>query len=109
MRLIDADVLKIRLKNRWCCDCQSKGMDYQGVRCRACAIMDELDEIDDAPTVDPVKHGHWVKHKSNIESCYIQRYDGDLVWYECSECQGRETIIKLYCPYCGAKMDEVSE
>ena len=54
--------------------------------------------IDDATTVDPVKHGEW-------------RYDEALELEWCSECGfGKRKGDKRwysYCPNCGAKMDEV--
>lgn len=61
-----------------------------------------------APIVDakPIRHGHWV-------DAYITGCDGLRYWYrECSECgYGRDddNIDKdtMYCPNCGAKMDEV--
>lgn len=54
-------------------------------------------DIVNAPTVDaePVKHGHWC----NTWDTFIK----------CSEC-GRFTGGKYnYCPFCGAKMDEVEK
>lgn len=50
------------------------------------------------PTVDPVKHGHWI---------FVE----DMVSYiKCSECglhtQWLNTKRPNYCPNCGAKMDE---
>lgn len=105
MRLIDADELMERLENRYCNDCRAKGLDYQGAKCRACAVGDELDDVDDAPTVDSVKHGHWdiVDENEGIYSCTIcNNYwvlnDGNPIENEMH-----------FCPYCGAKMEEVSE
>lgn len=59
-----------------------------------------------APTVDPAKHGRWKPF--------------DLTWgrsiYYCTSCGGAGEVptemgkpIYEYCPYCGAKMDEVEE
>ena len=63
--------------------------------------------IDRVPTVDPVKHGHWVEQ----ERC-------DWVYSKecrCSEC-GKYRLMTNpfgrewnYCPNCGAKMDEVEK
>lgn len=85
MRLIDADILKPEfVHGRW--------------DARYVAEHD----IVDAPTVDasPVKHGHWI-------------WSDDLCEYCCSRCghtddYGIHPDIE-YCPYCGAKMDEVAE
>lgn len=70
--------------------------------------------IDSAPTIDaePVRHGHW-KEKRKYEVGAAVDDDG---WVEleefCSVC-GKWVKTQwrspLYCPNCGAKMDEVSE
>lgn len=58
-------------------------------------------DIEHAPTVDavPVVHGRWTTKRT-------QEHDGE--WY-CSAC-GYEPIVMtddmIYCPGCGAKMDE---
>ena len=76
MRLIDADAL-------------IKSTDKESIH---------IYEIALAPTVDPVKHGHWVKS--------LDHYDR----YMCSVC-GHLTDKESdnYCSYCGAKMDEVQD
>lgn len=83
MRLIDAD----RLGREWN---QHKTM---------------IDNVDAQPTVDPVKHGHWI-------------WTRNYTWH-CSECGGliatpgymptKDELPKRYrfCSQCGAKMDEV--
>ena len=53
----------------------------------------------DIPAADvvPVKHGHWVKEKSNV-----------LIHWHCSVCKNcyyLEEPNANYCPNCGAKMD----
>ena len=55
--------------------------------------------ITHAPTVDPIKHGHWIAHGKAFMGATIEA---------CSECG--ELLCgynKAYCPNCGAKMDEV--
>ena len=61
----------------------------------------DIEDIEDAPIVDTVKHGHWE---------IIQKY-----YMECSVCKTRIDKRDLewamdvdadYCPHCGAKMDE---
>ena len=54
---------------------------------------------DEIPTADvaPVKHGHWVKEKSDV-----------LIHWHCSVCENcyyLEEPNANYCPNCGAKMD----
>lgn len=53
-----------------------------------------MDDIDEMPTVDPVKHGHWIVDE-----------DGNI---KCSEC-GYHGVGDNYCERCGVKMDEVIE
>ena len=53
----------------------------------------------DIPAADvlPVKHGHWVKEKSDV-----------LIHWHCSVCENcyyLEEPNANYCPNCGAKMD----
>ena len=50
-----------------------------------------------AADVVPVKHGHWVKEKSDV-----------LIHWHCSVCENcyyLEEPNANYCPNCGAKMD----
>jgi hypothetical protein len=42
--------------------------------------------------VQEVEHGHW--------------YDKGSLSCRCSECKGKSAAESLYCPNCGAKMDE---
>lgn len=77
MRLIDADVL-------WEQIAQAKP-------------NDALALIEDAPTVDAVKHGHWVAHDMSIK---------DVPTEACSECyEWSYGYNEPYCQKCGAKMD----
>lgn len=69
------------------------------------------DVINNAPSVDPVKHGHWI--------CEYDRELGETD-ITCSVCHDTRTVNGCYvsykgeslyhddnfCPYCGAKMDE---
>ena len=82
MRLIDADALK----------------DAFWGACKNCLSEDDVaDLIDDAPTIDPVKHGEWIE----VENSGI----GNTA--ECSVCGGNTYGYRTckYCPDCGAKMD----
>ena len=53
-----------------------------------------------APSIDPVKHGHW------IEVAKGYTWGGTpIVEYECSLCKEIVNWHKYpYCPHCGAKM-----
>lgn len=82
MRLIDADMLEPT----------EVYMNYGFTR------IVYMDDIDEMPTVDTAKHGHWVKS--------LDHYDR----YMCSVCGHlTNTESDNYCSYCGAKMDEVKD
>lgn len=87
MRLIDADAIKYT----------ARFTDYADGRMTSDAIVTK-DEIDELPTVDPVKHGRW-------EKLYCMNY-------KCSCCGAwwtvdRDSTIKdfKHCPNCGARLD----
>lgn len=54
------------------------------------------------PTVDPVKHGHWMLRTDGADENFS-------IMYKCSVCRGTspKPVLYEYCPMCGAKMDEV--
>lgn len=89
MRLIDAAAMKNRVKN------------YTSVFAKY-NWREICEMLNDAPTVDPVEHGHWV----------IER--GETVMH-CNSCgwafvyYGGLEEEWNYCPHCGAKMDEVKD
>lgn len=81
-RLIDADVLFKA---------------YENIGWYNNADRDEIAEkiLLEQPTVDPVKHGYWIREPN--------------CWYRCSECGSHYPSIAdnmnyHYCPDCGAKM-----
>lgn len=83
MRIIDADALptlttELRLNN-------GKTKHFVGV---------ELDDIRNAPTIDPVRHGYW-------------KETDDPMFRACSVCGYLEWVglWNNYCPECGTKMD----
>ena len=87
MRLIDADEL-IEIAHRIRLDSRER--------------IERM--IDSAPTVDPVKHGHW--KRTDILFCRQNAV-------RCS-CCGHLTptygkVLDSFCRFCGAKMDEVEE
>ncbi len=101
MRLIDADWVAERLKEwrNWIAETYGENDDY--VLCLDTVLM----KLDDAPTTntEPTKHGRW--------ECYGT--PNGSMGCECSACKYRITIIEpkygyLYCPHCGAKMDEMN-
>ena len=46
---IDREKAIANIKAAYCCGCEN----YNGVRCRACQIMDEMDVLEDEPAVVP--------------------------------------------------------
>ena len=96
-RLIDGDALADRLNNLAYDDWN------QGVSTTwANAFAKCADMVDDAPTVDPVKHGRWIL---TDEPVFGNPYGS----YRCSECGNGMPHKTLYCCGCGARMDEVEE
>lgn len=90
MRLIDADALQeeyVRLSGR------------------------ELSLINDAPTVDPVKHGHWIESDVGLICSECNHYTETMYDEPFNNEFGKGWALKrpYYCGYCGAKMDEVKE
>ena len=106
MRLVDADALKaIRFHDLPYlqivpadCDTDEKVSAYK------LGWNDAIDAIvESAPTVDPVKHGHWVE-----QECCDWVYSKEC---RCSEC-GKYRLMTNpfgrewnYCPNCGAHME----
>ncbi len=105
MRLIDAEALKegkFHINESWD-DVEQVSWQW--------GWNDAIDAIiNAAPTVDPVKHGHW--DNKIIDA----RLDVPHTVARCSNCKGKIWVyaenykVKYpYCPLCGAKMDEVEE
>ena len=65
--------------------------------------------VDEAPTVDaePIRHGHWVDVGSEVARVCSYCHE-DVLYAVMYNLKGEEVSLK-YCPYCGAKMDEVTE
>lgn len=83
MRLIDADRFKAYMQEEYLC--------YDHT----------LADIDAQPTVDPVKHGHWIDIDSESYTWKVR----------CSECSHERSMMSTqgkypkYCEECGAKMN----
>ena len=90
-RLTDADALK----QTFCAECD------HSIKCEDCDIDYHFEHL--APTIDPVKHGHWIEQE-HCDWVYSKEY-------RCSEC-GKYRLMTNpfgrewnYCPNCGAKME----
>lgn len=80
MRLIDADALTEELKGAI-----ERNHEYHMV-----VIDNDFKTlIDDAPIIEPVRHGRWMDMKG---------------FWMCSECHKDTLNLFKYCPNCGAKM-----
>ena len=93
MRLIDADQFKAKLLSFM----DSKAPTPSETDCILDGVLNLLEE---QPTIDPVKHGHWI---------YVGAHNG-VHLFECSLCHcGLNTEnpdwLSKYCSGCGAKME----
>lgn len=103
MRLIDADALfnygKYKLSDA--VKYGNKSEEQQHFSYSTMMMYEIADEILDAPTVDPVKRGEWIKNEVESEK-HVEAI------YYCSVCENfdawGETEKYFYCPNCGAKM-----
>lgn len=96
MRLVDADALiKLGL--------QDGAYEYVSVQ-----------EIAQAPTIDPVKHGKW-RYDTDPDDGDLRCSRCGVAWSRCEQRhiaeQGIWTLqtLFIYCPRCGARMDERNE
>ena len=66
------------------------------------ALKEALDRVS---TVNPIKHGHWTEYHDEYDILFKFKER-----YACSVCGTSNSYGKSdYCPWCGAKMDEVVE
>lgn len=82
-RLIDADEYKARI-DRY----------PPSIRDMAKRVLEDCKTVDAVPVV----HGHWITNE-----------DGDSCCSVCGDQLSGELNPFKYCPFCGAKMDEVTE
>ena len=94
-RLIDYDEFKWQLTH-W--------RDNEGWSHQIDKMVFNLMELDEAmektPTVDPIKHGHWIMKLNGYGTCS-----------NCKKCSLdiMGGVHSNFCPNCGAKMDEVED
>lgn len=90
MELIDREALKTKLEKN-IEDLADKTGLFEGIKM---GYESAVHFVEQAPTVEERKHGHWINPKA---------------WHvECSECHHVLEFIcdvKKYCPNCGAKME----
>lgn len=99
MRLIDADAL-IKWLNDTYCDISKRLWNYN----HHVMAMDMIEIIENYPTIEERKHGHWTVTENTYQCQFCQYWDTRKK----EQVNGRYVFSKLpnYCPYCGAKMDE---
>lgn len=112
MRLKDADALVEQLSDKAkemlgiAEQCQGAAINYYtGAKygfAKSAIIANGL------PTIDPVKHGKWLKiGDCNTVQCSECFDDFDYIDGLCYLCHGQE--LPNYCPNCGAKMERSEE
>lgn len=102
MRLIDADKMRNKI-SAVCLECI-----YED-ECDHCDIYDLREYLDCLPTIDPIKHGHWIDTQESVEVAHDY-----LPICECSVCHEESVMINTdeynyFCGWCGAKMNEVDD
>ena len=93
MELIDREALKTKLEKN-IEDLADKTGFFEGIKL---GYESAVHFVEQAPTVEERKHGHWIRH-NNIIAC--SECIWDMYWEE------RNTELN-YCPNCGAIMDGV--
>lgn len=109
MRLIDADSL-IENLSKWLK--QVDPTHPSDIPPMDDIIVSTIMTIEEEPTVDPVRHGHWVEEIDPEENCwneevlYCSCCDEPIRVHETDNTYFLPTRKTLkYCPYCGAKME----
>ena len=93
-RLIDADALRDKLQ----AEIDKVNPPFDGVLGSIrCGVRLARNMVEDEPTVDAVKHGHWIKNGDRYCECSVCHHEGNI--------SGQDN----YCWFCGAKMEESDE
>ena len=97
MRLIDADNILDFIDNAI--------KTAHGIGLRPAAALYLKKRIEDEPTIDPVRHGRWVReHDTGASMLMCSACEARVIeqaFYNATGTKGRS-----YCPNCGAKMEE---
>ena len=104
MRLIDADeILKILKEHAKSFIPNYEEDNYEAGVLEGLALAEC--EVNETPTVEERKHGHWVVTENTYQCQFCQYWDTRKK----EQVNGRYVFSKLpnYCPDCGAEMDEV--
>lgn len=97
MRLIDADATAAKLRRMAVIERDMNQIDIAGATL-GIAVGLQSDVL--YPTIDPVRHGHWII----TEDAFGRKFG------VCSECGNKDNVTTAvlghYCWFCGAKMDQ---
>lgn len=97
MRLIDADALLRDIESE--INKKTKAIllaDYNHYYCSG--MRNAIRLVKRLPTVDDIKHGHWINIDAKFENMYVA--------HQCSICKSEFLgDASNYCPNCGARMD----
>ena len=94
MRLIDADQFKAKLLSFM----DSKAPTPSDTDCVLDGVINLLEE---QPTIDPVKHGHWIVYPTLVSFLRCSQCHNGVGWHNDKK--------PNYCPNCGARMDDVGK
>lgn len=90
MRLIDADQFKAKLLSFM--DRKSTTPSYND-----CILDGVINLLEEQPTIEPIKHGHWIFKDNGNADCSCCGYRSSRVY--------DDDNADHYCRHCGAKMD----
>lgn len=93
-------------------------MHDDNVMCPIIKVLDVLEIVDDAPTVEAkeVVHGKWIKNKQNPEAMQAFHELGigkgmgiNSIYWTCSKCGSWGTPTSNFCSNCGCDMRTSAE
>ena len=104
MRLIDADALIMAIPD-------TSADIFEN--CRYCKLLDKeqiTEIINNAPTIEAERHGHWKEHPLDWEQrvCSVCGGTAETITYHLKDGRVRSRGTP-YCPHCGALMEEEVE
>ena len=107
MRLIDAEDFQKRIENRISIFAKEQLSEEREIGLVIGVLLGIEDLLKIQPTIEakPIVHAHWV-----TDFDFDPEEEQELYFYFCSKCKNELFGDKEdfnYCPYCGARMDEV--
>lgn len=102
MRLIDAEHLAKEIREVYEHQFPTASGDFDTF---ATKILTNI--IKGAPTIDPVKHGHWIPIDGMSGKCSVCEEQSDYPLMCCEGTPSTRYEPYPHCPWCGAIMDQV--